>query len=56
MITEYGGVQIIDFGVAATIEPWADKRATFIGTLNWMAPEFHKMNPNAIQYGTEVGA
>lgn len=54
MITETGSVQIIDFGVAATIEPWANKRGTFIGTPNWMAPEFYKMTQAELQYGQEV--
>lgn len=55
MITETGSVQIIDFGVAANLEPSVDKRATFIGTMNWMAPEFFKRDPSAIQYDESVG-
>ncbi|KAI0102859.1 putative serine/threonine protein kinase [Nemania sp. FL0031] len=51
LITEVGGVQLCDFGVAGMVETKFDKRTTFIGTLHWMAPEL--FDPNA-QYGTEV--
>ncbi|KAK4105903.1 hypothetical protein N658DRAFT_483294 [Parathielavia hyrcaniae] len=39
LVTEAGRVQLCDFGVAGIIESKLDKRTTFIGTLNWMAPE-----------------
>lgn len=51
LITEDGGVQLCDFGVAGMMETKFDKRSTFIGTPHWMAPEL--FDPNA-QYGTEV--
>ncbi|KAI1430044.1 putative serine/threonine protein kinase [Xylaria sp. FL1777] len=51
LITEVGGVQLCDFGVAAMVETKFDKRTTFIGTLHWMAPELFDQNA---QYGTEV--
>ncbi|KAI1335615.1 putative serine/threonine protein kinase [Xylariaceae sp. FL0016] len=51
LITEVGGVQLCDFGVAGVVETKVDKRTTFIGTLHWMAPELFDQNA---QYGTEV--
>ncbi|KAI1178780.1 putative serine/threonine protein kinase [Nemania sp. FL0916] len=51
LITEVGGVQLCDFGVAGMVETKFDKRTTFIGTLHWMAPELFDQNA---QYGTEV--
>ena len=39
MIHEEGGLQIIDFGVAGTLESKTDRRNTVIGTPHWMAPE-----------------
>ncbi|TGJ85894.1 hypothetical protein E0Z10_g2884 [Xylaria hypoxylon] len=51
LITEVGGVQLCDFGVAGIVETKFDKRTTFIGTLHWMAPELFDQNS---QYGTEV--
>jgi serine/threonine protein kinase len=51
LITEQGGVQLCDFGVAGMMETTVDKRTTFIGTMNWMAPELFESNP---QYGKEV--
>ncbi|KAI0974307.1 putative serine/threonine protein kinase [Xylaria arbuscula] len=51
LITEDGGVQLCDFGVAGMVETKFDKRTTFIGTLHWMAPELFDQNA---QYGTEV--
>jgi serine/threonine protein kinase len=51
LVTEIGGVQLCDFGVAGMMETKFDKRSTFIGTPHWMAPEL--FDPNA-QYGTEV--
>ncbi|KAJ2992689.1 hypothetical protein NUW58_g2081 [Xylaria curta] len=51
LITEVGGVQLCDFGVAGIVETKFDKRTTFIGTLHWMAPELFDQNA---QYGTEV--
>lgn len=51
LITEVGGVQLCDFGVAGMVETKLDKRTTFIGTLHWMAPELFDQNA---QYGTEV--
>ncbi|KAL9124433.1 MAG: hypothetical protein Q9217_006232 [Psora testacea] len=55
MIHEKGGLQIIDFGVAGTVESQNDKRMTFIGTPHWMAPEQHKaFRPNDLKYGFEV--
>lgn len=46
-----GGVQLCDFGVAGVMETSLDKRSTFIGTMNWMAPELFEPNPH---YGKEV--
>lgn len=51
LVTEPGGVQLCDFGVAGIIETKFDKRSTFIGTPHWMAPEL--FDPSA-SYGTEV--
>lgn len=51
LITETGGVQLCDFGVAGMMEHSFDKRSTFIGTPNWMAPEMFGRNP---RYGKEV--
>ncbi|KFZ11907.1 hypothetical protein V501_04483 [Pseudogymnoascus sp. VKM F-4519 (FW-2642)] len=51
LITEEGGVQLCDFGVAGMMETSLDKRSTFIGTINWMAPELFNANPH---YGKEV--
>ncbi|KFY84498.1 hypothetical protein V500_09291 [Pseudogymnoascus sp. VKM F-4518 (FW-2643)] len=51
LITEEGGVQLCDFGVAGMMETSLDKRSTFIGTINWMAPELFNSNPH---YGKEV--
>lgn len=51
LITDSGGVQLCDFGVAGIIETKFDKRSTVTGTLNWMAPELFDMS---VSYGTEV--
>jgi serine/threonine protein kinase len=51
LVTEDGQVQLCDFGVAGIIETKFDKRSTFIGTPNWMAPEL--FDPQS-SYGTEV--
>lgn len=51
LVTEAGGVQLCDFGVAGIIESKLDKRTTFIGTLNWMAPELFDPEPS---YSTPV--
>ncbi|KAI4598448.1 hypothetical protein KJ359_002858 [Pestalotiopsis sp. 9143b] len=51
LVTEEGGVQLCDFGVAGMMESKFDKRSTFIGTPHWMAPELFDMNAS---YGTEV--
>ncbi|KAF3762141.1 kinase-like protein [Cryphonectria parasitica EP155] len=51
LVTEKGGVQLCDFGVAGIIETKFDKRSTVTGTLNWMAPELFDMS---VSYGTEV--
>ncbi|KAK7416915.1 Serine/threonine-protein kinase PAK 5 [Neonectria magnoliae] len=50
-VTEAGGVQLGDFGVAGIIQTKFDKRSTITGSLHWMAPEL--FNP-AVRYGTEV--
>ncbi|ERT02065.1 STE/STE20/YSK protein kinase [Sporothrix schenckii ATCC 58251] len=51
LVTEAGGVQLCDFGVAGVIETKFDKRSTVIGTPHWMAPE---MFDQSASYGTEV--
>jgi len=51
LVTEAGGVQLCDFGVAGVIETKFDKRSTFIGTPHWMAPELFDQST---AYGTEV--
>lgn len=51
LITEEGGVQVCDFGVAGIVENKIDKRSTVIGTPHWMAPELFTANPS---YGKEV--
>jgi serine/threonine protein kinase len=51
LVTEDGGVQLCDFGVAGMVESKFDKRSTFVGTPHWMAPEL--LDGNA-SYGSEV--
>ncbi|PQE10099.1 serine threonine- kinase nak1 protein [Rutstroemia sp. NJR-2017a BVV2] len=51
LVTEEGGVQLCDFGVAGTMETKVDKRSTIIGTPHWMAPELFDATPS---YGKEV--
>ncbi|GAO19946.1 hypothetical protein UVI_02045860 [Ustilaginoidea virens] len=51
LITEVGGVQLCDFGVAGIIETKFDKRSTVTGTLQWMAPELFE---SSTSYGIEV--
>jgi serine/threonine protein kinase len=51
LITEQGGLQLCDFGVAGIIENKLDKRSTVIGTPHWMAPELFAATPS---YGKEV--
>ncbi|KND88539.1 Serine/threonine-protein kinase nak1 [Tolypocladium ophioglossoides CBS 100239] len=51
LVTETGGIQLCDFGVAGIIETKFDKRRTVTGTLHWMAPELFDSN---VSYGTEV--
>lgn len=51
LIHENGGLQLCDFGVAATLEGSKDKRRTFIGTLHWMPPELWHDKP---EYSDEV--
>ena len=51
LVTEDGGVQLCDFGVAGIIEGKVDKRSTVIGTPHWMAPELFTSTP---YYGKEV--
>ncbi|KAJ4309042.1 Serine/threonine-protein kinase PAK 5 [Fusarium piperis] len=51
LITEAGGVQLCDFGVAGIIQTNFDKRSTIIGSLHWMAPELFN---STVKYGTEV--
>lgn len=51
LVTDDGGVQLCDFGVAGIVETKTDKRKTVTGTLQWMAPEFFD---SQVSYGTEV--
>ncbi|TPX16433.1 uncharacterized protein E0L32_003727 [Thyridium curvatum] len=51
LVTEDGGVQLCDFGVAGVIETKFDKRSTIIGTPHWMAPELFD---ESTAYGCEV--
>ncbi|KAM7186714.1 Protein kinase-like domain containing protein [Naviculisporaceae sp. PSN 640] len=51
LITEEGGVQLCDFGVAGIVRSKLDKRSTITGTLQWMAPELFDSN---VAYGNEV--
>ncbi|KAK5989952.1 Serine/threonine-protein kinase nak1 [Cladobotryum mycophilum] len=51
LITEAGGVQLCDFGVAGIMETKFDKRHTVTGTLHWMAPELFD---SSVAYGSEV--
>jgi serine/threonine protein kinase len=51
LITDAGGVQLCDFGVAGIMETKFDKRSTITGTLHWMAPEL--FDPH-VAYGIEV--
>ncbi|KAK8109715.1 STE/STE20/YSK protein kinase [Apiospora kogelbergensis] len=50
-VTQDGGVQLGDFGVAAMVQTKFDKRRTVIGTLHWMAPELFD---NVVSYGPAV--
>ncbi|KAL5612044.1 hypothetical protein BROUX41_000394 [Berkeleyomyces rouxiae] len=50
LVTDVGGVQLCDFGVAGIINTRFDKRSTVTGTLQWMAPELFE----SAAYGTEV--
>ncbi|KAK8068328.1 STE STE20 YSK kinase [Apiospora saccharicola] len=50
-ITQEGGVQLGDFGVAAMVQTKFDKRRTVIGTLHWMAPELFD---SVVSYGPAV--
>jgi len=40
LLTEAGGVQLCDFGVAGLLETRFDKRSTVTGTLQWWPPSF----------------
>lgn len=51
LITETGGLQLCDFGVAGVVETKFDKRSTVVGTPHWMAPELFGPAP---KYGREV--
>ncbi|KAK0622367.1 kinase-like domain-containing protein [Immersiella caudata] len=51
LVTDSGGIQLCDFGVAGIIETRFDKRSTVTGTLQWMAPELFD---TAVSYGMEV--
>ncbi|KAE9381792.1 kinase-like protein [Stipitochalara longipes BDJ] len=51
LITEQGGVQLCDFGVAGIMENKGNKRSTMVGTPHWMAPEMFGENPS---YSQEV--
>ncbi|KAG7402605.1 Serine/threonine-protein kinase nak1 [Fusarium oxysporum f. sp. rapae] len=51
LITEAGGVQLCDFGVAGIVETKFDKRSTVTGSLHWMAPELFN---SSVRYGSEV--
>lgn len=51
LVTDSGGVQLCDFGVAGIIETKFDKRSTVTGTLQWMAPELFD---SSVSYGMEV--
>jgi serine/threonine protein kinase len=51
LITEVGGVQLCDFGVAGVLATKFDKRSTVTGTLHWMAPELFD---STVSYGSEV--
>jgi len=55
MISYEGGVQVIDFGVAATLGSKDDKRKTIIGTPHYMGPELiGNMAASNVKYGFEV--
>ncbi|KAK0639624.1 kinase-like domain-containing protein [Cercophora newfieldiana] len=51
LVTDAGGIQLCDFGVAGIMETKFDKRSTVTGTLQWMAPELFD---TAVSYGIEV--
>lgn len=50
-VTQEGGVQLGDFGVAAMVQTKFDKRRTVIGTMHWMAPELFD---SVVSYGPAV--
>jgi serine/threonine protein kinase len=57
MISETGGLQIIDFGIAGILQSNldVDKRKTVIGTPHWMPPELQKNAQEVAEgYGFEV--
>ncbi|RDW78108.1 hypothetical protein BP5796_05960 [Coleophoma crateriformis] len=51
LVTEEGGVQLCDFGIASILESKLEKRKTFIGTPNWMAPELFD---DQVVYGQDI--
>ncbi|KAK1756470.1 hypothetical protein QBC47DRAFT_380008 [Echria macrotheca] len=53
LVTDAGGVQLCDFGVAGIMETKFDKRSTVTGTIHWMAPELFDA-PEDVSYGMEV--
>ncbi|KAK0642122.1 germinal center kinase, partial [Cercophora newfieldiana] len=51
LVTDEGGVQLCDFGVAGVLRGQFEKRSTVTGTLQWMAPELFD---ERVSYGKEV--
>jgi serine/threonine-protein kinase 24/25/MST4 len=51
LLTNNGDVKIADFGVSTQLNDTFDNRNSYVGTINWMAPEILEDDAS---YGLEV--